>query len=135
MHGNLPTDARLELWAGKETGQVTCVYGETLEWANRAEIGRLQWHMLQCTLPHETKVRREWHSAMRKALEDFTDNARVDNAAMACWSASDRGVIHTAVEDQAIGWQVPTARMIGNDGKWEFANCAPPHLRPVSALG
>ena len=86
------------------------------------------WHMLQCTLPHETKVQREWHSAMRKALEGCTDNARAVNAAMACWSASDRGVIHTAVEDQAIGWQAPTTRMIGNDGKWEFANGPLPHL-------
>ena len=87
MHGNLPTDARLALWAGKEGGQATCACDETLEWTNRAEIGRLQWNMLQCTLPHETKVRREWNSVMRKALED---NARVVNAAMACWSTSDR---------------------------------------------
>ena len=126
MHENLPTDPRLELWAGKESGQITCACDETLEWANRAEIGRLQRDMRQCTLPHETKVRREWHSAMRKTLEGCTDNARVVNAAMACWSASDRGVIHTAVEDQAIGWQVPTTRMIGNDCKWEFANGVPP---------
>ena len=104
-----------------------CACGEALEWANRAEIGRLQWHMLQCTLSHKTKVRREWHSAVRKALEDSTDNALVVSAAIAFWSASDRGVIHTAVEDQAIGWQAPTTRMIGNDGKWAFAaNGSPP---------
>ena len=126
MHDNLPTDARLELWAGKESGNITCACSEVLEWANRAEIGRLQWHMLQCTLPHETKVQREWHSAMRRTIESCTDNARVANAAMACWSTSERGVIHTAVEDQAIGWQAPTTRMIGNDGKWEFANGVPP---------
>ena len=70
--------------------------------------------------------RREWHSAARRALESFTNNARVINAAMACWSTSDRGVIHTAVEDQAIGWQAPTTRMIGNGGKWEFADGVPP---------
>ena len=111
---------------GEKSGQVICACGETLEWANRAEIGRLQWHMLQCALLHETKVRREWHSAMCKTLEGCTDNARVINAAMECWSASDRGVIHTAVKDQAIGWQVPTTRMIGNDGKWKFSNGSPP---------
>ena len=84
--------------------------------------------MLQCTLPHETKVRREWHSAVRKTREDCAGIARVVNAAMvACWSTSERGVIHTAVEDQAVGWQAPTAHTIGNDGKWEFvANNAPP---------
>ena len=99
MHGNLPTDARLELWAGKESGSVTCACGVVLEWAIRAECGQLQWHMLQCTLPHETKVRREWHSAVRRARGGYTDNARVVNAAMARWSTSDRGAIHTAVED------------------------------------
>ena len=66
-------------------------------------------------------------SAVRKTLEDCTDNARVANAAMTCWSKSNRGVIHTAVEDQTVGWQAQTTRMIGNDGKWEFvANGAPP---------
>ena len=49
MHDNLPTDARLELWAGKESGSTTCACGEVLEWSSRAEIGRLQWHMLRCT--------------------------------------------------------------------------------------
>ena len=88
--------------------------------------------MLRCTLPHETKVRREWHSAVRRALESFTDNARVANAAMACWSTPGRGVIHTAVEDQAIGWQAPTTRMIGNGGKWGFVGGTPLPLAVVS---
>ena len=51
MHGNLPMDPRLELWADKESGSVTYACGEVLEWSSRAEIGRLQWHMLRCTLP------------------------------------------------------------------------------------
>ena len=47
MHDNLPTDAhRLDLWAGKESGSGTCACGVVLEWANRAEIWRLQWYML-----------------------------------------------------------------------------------------
>ena len=49
MHGNLPTDARLELWAGAESGSAICACGEPLKWSNRAEVGRLQWHMLRCT--------------------------------------------------------------------------------------
>ena len=31
MHDNLPTDARLELWAGRESGNVTCACDEVLE--------------------------------------------------------------------------------------------------------
>ena len=120
MHDNLPTDARLELWAGAESGSVICACGEPLKWSSRAEVGRLQWHMLRCTLPHETKVRREWHSAVRRTLESSTDNARVINAVMACCSTSGRGVIHTAVEDESNGWQAPTTRLVGSDGKWEF---------------
>ena len=45
---------------------------------------------------------------------------------MACWSTSDRGAIHTAVEDEAIGWVAPTTRMVGNGGKWEFVGGVPP---------
>ena len=41
---------------------------------------------------------------------------------MACWSTSDRGVIHTALEDESGGWQAPTTRLVGNDGKWEFVD-------------
>ena len=31
MHGNLLSGARLELWAGKESGSATCACGEVLE--------------------------------------------------------------------------------------------------------
>ena len=47
---------------------------------------------------------------------------------MACWSTSERGAIHAAVEDEASGWQAPTTRLVGNDGKWEFADGAPPNF-------
>ena len=104
MHGNLPTNARLELWAGAESGNVICACGEQLKWSSRAEVGRLQWTMLRCTLPLETKVRREWHSAVRRTLGSSTDNARVINAAMAFWLTPERGVIHTAVKDELSGW-------------------------------
>ena len=80
----------------------------------------------RCRTRPRSGDRREWHYAVRRTIQSSTDNAWVVNAAMACWSASERGVIHTAVEDQAIGWQAPTTRMIGNDGKWKFANGVPP---------
>ena len=131
MHDNLPTDARPELWAGAESGNAICACGEQLKWSSRAEVGRLQWHMLRCTLPHETKVRREWHSAVRRTLESSTDNARVISAAMACCSRSARGVIHPAVEDELSGWLAPTTRLVGNDGKWEFADGTPPPRWPL----
>ena len=128
MQGNLPTGARLGLWACAESGNVICACGEQLSWSSGAEVGRLQWHMLRCMLPHETKVRREWHSAVRRTLESATDNARVINAAITCWSTSERGAIHTTVEDELSSWQAPTTRLVGKDGKWEFADGTPPHL-------
>ena len=84
-------------------------------------------------MPQETKVRREWHSAVRRALESFTDNARVINAAIVCWSTSDRGAIHTALEDELAGWQAPTS-MIGNAGKWEFVDGTPGPPLPLTAV-
>ena len=45
---------------------------------------------------------------------------------MACWSTSDRCVIHTAVEDESSGWLAPIARLVSNDGKWEFTDGIPP---------
>ena len=42
MHGNLPTGARLELWAGAESGGAICACLELPKWSSRAEVGRLQ---------------------------------------------------------------------------------------------
>ena len=87
----------------------------------------------QCLCP--TGWRRCRFSANESAFDSFTiindsfktfSHARVTNAAMACWSTPDRGVIHTAVEDEVIGWLAPTTRMIGNDSKWKFVDGAPP---------
>ena len=37
-----------------------------------------------------------------------------------------------AVEDESTGWQAPTTRMIGNDGKWELIDGTPLPLTVVS---
>ena len=58
IHQKLPTDARIELWAGRESGAIECGCGHKLEWANRGQVGQLQWHMFTCSLPEETNVRR-----------------------------------------------------------------------------
>ena len=39
---------------------------------------------------------------------------------------SDRGFIHTALEDEPNGWQAPAMRLVGNDGKWGFVGGTPP---------
>ena len=57
-HPRLSTDARIGLWAGRESGIVECGCGQKLEWANRDQVGQLQWHMFACALPEETSVRR-----------------------------------------------------------------------------
>ena len=41
IHQRLPTEARIELWAGKESGVVKCGCGHKLEWASRAQVGQL----------------------------------------------------------------------------------------------
>ena len=70
----------------------------------------------KATRPDEQLLCKKWVTVWN----GDTDNVRVINAAMARWSTSDRGVIHTAVEDESDGWQAPTARLVGNGGKWEF---------------
>ena len=42
VHQRLPTDARIELWAGRESGVVECACGHKPEWANRDQVGQLQ---------------------------------------------------------------------------------------------
>ena len=42
IHQILPIDARIGLWAGRESGVVECGCGHTLEWANRDQVGQLQ---------------------------------------------------------------------------------------------
>jgi len=39
IHQRLPTDARIELRAGKESGVVECGCGQKPEWANRDQVG------------------------------------------------------------------------------------------------
>ena len=64
IHQRLPTDARIELWAGRESGELVCGCGHKLSWANRDQVGQLQWHMFACSLPEETDVRQRWLRAV-----------------------------------------------------------------------
>ena len=38
VHQRLPTDARIERWAGRESGVVECGCGHQLEWASRDQV-------------------------------------------------------------------------------------------------
>ena len=100
MHCQLATDARLELWAGRDEESVTCACGRVLSWNDRTEIGPLQWHIFECTMPQETAVRKRRHGAVCSAIASATDDAYVRDAIMACWSSDSNGWVHTAADDQ-----------------------------------
>ena len=91
MHCQLATDARLELWAGRDEGSVTCACGRVLAWNDRTEVGPLQWHMFECTMPQETAVRKRWYGAVSSVIASATDGAYVRDAIMACWSSDSNG--------------------------------------------
>ena len=40
-HMRLPTDARIELWAGRESGELVCGCGHRLSWTSREQIGQV----------------------------------------------------------------------------------------------
>ena len=48
IHQRLPTGARIELWAGGESGELVCGCGHKLSWANRDQVGQRQWHICTC---------------------------------------------------------------------------------------
>ena len=126
MHCQLATDARLELWAGRDEGSVTCACGRVLTWNDRTEVGSLQWHMLECTMPQEIAVRKRWYGAVDNVIATATDDAYVRDAIMACWSSDSNGWIHTAADDQDNRWRNPSIKDAG-DGHWEFdATGSPP---------
>ena len=85
MHEHLATEARQGMWAGRATGSVTCGCGCVLSWAALNEVGRLQWHMLECGLPGETAIRARWHTAVRAALAKRIKRRDVIDGVMACW--------------------------------------------------
>ena len=91
MHCQLAADARLELWAGRDEGSVTYACGRVLAWNDRTEIGPLQWHMLECTMPQETAVWKMWYGAVSSVIASATDGAYARDAIMACWSSDSNG--------------------------------------------
>jgi hypothetical protein len=56
-HENLPTEARLAMWGGAESGSVVCVCGDRLSWSNRKELGALA-----VALPCLYLAPENWHS-------------------------------------------------------------------------
>jgi hypothetical protein len=59
-HARLATDVWIELWAGRESGELVCGCGHRLKWSNLGTVGQLQWHMFACSHPEELAVRRRW---------------------------------------------------------------------------
>ena len=103
MHEHLAMEARQEMWAGQTAGSVTCGCGCVLSWAASDDVRRLQWHMLECSLPGERGTRCRWHIAIRSAIPKRIKNRAVVGGIMACWSTEDCR-IHTAAGDQSRGW-------------------------------
>ena len=118
IHQRLPTEARIELWAGNESGTVGCGCGHKLEWANREQVGQLQWHMFACSLPEETNVRRRWLQAVRRDVSKYVKDATVARIVVRCWSHTNDGHIAAARLDEKQRWRAPTMRWKG--GAWRF---------------
>ena len=113
MHEHLATEARQEMWAGRSAGSVTCGCGYVLSWDKPEEVGRLQWHMLECKLPGDSAIRTRWHAAVRAALNGRIKRRDVVDGIMRCWETTD-GCIHSAAGDQSRGWCAP--RMVEEPG-------------------
>ena len=108
IHQRLPTDARTELWAGRESGVVECGCGGKLEWANRGQVGQLQWHMFACSLPEETSVRRRWLQAVRRDIAAHIKDAAIARVVVRCWTHTNNGHIAAAQQDQQQRWHAPS---------------------------
>ena len=122
-HQRLPTDARIALWAGRESGMVECGCGHRLEWANRGQVGQLQWHMFACTLPGETSVRRRWLQAVRRDITSNVKDAAIARIIVRCWTHTNDGHIAAAQQDQRQRWRTPSMRW--RSGAWRFGDVVP----------
>ena len=125
MHEHLATEARQEMWAGRAKGSVTCGCGCVLSWAAPNEVGRLQWHILECGLPGETAIRARWYAAVRAALAKRIKRRDVVDCVMAFW-ATTAGRVHTAAGDQSRGWCAPPMVEEADSGSWFPDPAAPP---------
>ena len=123
IHQRLPTDARIELRAGKESGVVECGCGQKPEWANRDQVGQLQWHMFVCSLQEETSVRRRWLQAVRRNIAAHIKDAAIARIVVRCWTHTNDGHIAAAQQDQQQHWRAPSMRWRG--GALRFDDVVP----------
>ena len=139
MHEHLATEM-LGWPCGAEWNEVrwrvACDCGHSLGWVDRADIGPLQWHFLECELSLEKAIRHRWRAAVKTALTAATNDPVVFEAIVACWSSRADGVMHTAAADQANGWKPPTMTAVNADGGYEFAcSGVQPALDPTAYWG
>ena len=123
IHQRLPADARIELWAGRESGTIDCDCGHKPEWANRDQVGKLQWHMFACSLPEETDVRRRWLQAVRRNIAVYIKDAAIARIVVRCWTHTSDGCIAAAEQDQKQRWRAPSMRW--RSGAWRFDDVIP----------
>ena len=121
LHNNhLATEARVAMWSGLTAGSVTCGCGHVLKWWQRADIGPLQWHFLQCTLAPEREMRRRWRAAIKRTVAAATADVIIVETAVACWTHRTDGTIHTPEADQASGLRPPTLMKRNDNGGLDF---------------
>ena len=72
---------------------VECGCGHKLEWANRDQVGQLQWHMFACTLPEETNVHRRWLQAVRRDIASHVKDAAIARIIVRYWTHTNDGHI------------------------------------------
>ena len=123
IHRRLPTGARIELWAGRESGEISCGCGHKLEWANRDQVGQLQWHMFACSLPEEANVRHRWLQAVRRDIAAHIKDAAVARIVVRFWTHTSDGRIAAVKQDQKRRWHAPSMRWRG--GAWRFDDVIP----------
>jgi hypothetical protein len=84
---------------GFEPGEINCGCGHKPEWANRDQVGQLQWHMFACSLPEETNVQRRWLQAVRRDIAAHIKDAAVARIVVRCWTHTSNGRIAAAEQD------------------------------------
>ena len=119
-HSRLPTEARLGLWAGRESGELICGCGHRPSWTSREQIDQLQWHMFSCSLPEETSVRCRWLKATRRDIVAHIRDATIARVIVRCWSHTNDGRLAVAEQDQRQQWRAPS--MHWRNGAWRFVD-------------
>ena len=97
--------------------------GHKLSWANRDQVGQLQWHMFACSLPEETDVRQRWLRAVRRDVTAHIKDVAIARVIVRCWTHTNDGRIEAAVKDQKQHWRAPSMRW--KRGAWRFDDVIP----------